>query len=106
MLADGKIAAHGAGHSRRYRAVAPPVSEPGAETFHAQIPISADNRDILAYVEQPPEARRPVGYQRDFLDAYEPGETWYLPEPLRRQLRRWATQGKWDWPPAPTAAPC
>ena len=94
LLADGKIAAHGAGPSRRYRAVTPPVSGPGAETFPTQIPISADSRDILAYVEQPPEARRPVGYQRDFLDAYEPGETWYLPDPLRRQLRRMGDTGQ------------
>jgi len=30
--------------------------------------------------------RRPVGYQREFLDTYQPGTTFYLPEPLRRQL--------------------
>jgi hypothetical protein len=27
-----------------------------------------------------------VGYQREFLEAYIPGSTWYLSEPLRRQL--------------------
>jgi len=30
--------------------------------------------------------RRPVGYQREFLQSYQPGTTFYLPEPLRRQL--------------------
>jgi hypothetical protein len=30
--------------------------------------------------------RRPVGYQREFLDAYQPGETFYLSESLRTQL--------------------
>ena len=30
--------------------------------------------------------RRPVGYQREFLDAYEPGITFYLPESIRVQL--------------------
>lgn len=35
--------------------------------------------------------RTPVGYQRDFLDAYRPGVTWYLPESLRRQLHRLGT---------------
>ena len=94
LLAQGKIAAYGAGPSRRYRAVTSPGSGPAAEAFPAQIPISADSRDILAYVEQPPEARRPVGYQRDLLDAYEPGQTWYLPEPLRRQLRRMGDTGQ------------
>lgn len=30
--------------------------------------------------------RRPVGYQREFLEAYEPGVTWYLPDSTRAQL--------------------
>ena len=30
--------------------------------------------------------RRPVGYQRDFLETYQPGTSFYLPESLRRQL--------------------
>jgi len=29
-----------------------------------------------------------VGYQREFLDVYQPSETWYLSESLRRQLQR------------------
>lgn len=99
LLTEGKIAAYGAGPSRRYRAMTlVPVSGPGAEAFPAQIPISADSRDILAYVGQPPAARRPVGYQRDFLAAYEPGETCYLPEPLRRQLRRMGDTGQAELP--------
>ena len=93
LLGQGKIAAYGAGPSRRYRAVKT-VSEAGADAFSVHIPISADSRDILAYVDQPIEARKPVGYQRDFLDAYEPGRTWYLPEPLRRQLRRMGDTGQ------------
>ncbi|MDO4683044.1 MAG: hypothetical protein Q4B17_09705 [Lautropia sp.] len=32
--------------------------------------------------------RTPVGYQRDFLDSYQPNQTFYLPEPLRRQLHQ------------------
>ncbi|XBS70409.1 Fic family protein [Acerihabitans sp. KWT182] len=52
------------------------------------IPLSEDSKDILRYVEQPMQARIPVGYQRDFLDAYEPNVTFYLPEPIRNQLWR------------------
>ena len=54
--------------------------------FPPYIPLSVDSRDILAYVDQPLQARRPVGYQRDFLDAYQPNVSAYLPEPLRRLL--------------------
>lgn len=30
--------------------------------------------------------RRPVGYQARFLEAYQPGASFYLPESLRSQL--------------------
>lgn len=33
-------------------------------------------------------ARKPVGYQRDFLDRYEPNRSFYLPLSLRQQLHR------------------
>ena len=39
-----------------------------------------------AVLDQPPEVRKPVGYQRDFLEAYQPNQTFYLSLPLRRQL--------------------
>ncbi|VAW88003.1 Huntingtin interacting protein E-like protein [hydrothermal vent metagenome] len=52
------------------------------------IPLSADSRDILAYIDQVTAARKPVAYQQDFLDAYQPNKTSYLPESLRRQLRK------------------
>lgn len=47
--------------------------------------VSKEARDI---VRQPQAFRQPVGYRREFLDAYEPGKTWYLPENLRDHLRR------------------
>jgi hypothetical protein len=32
--------------------------------------------------------RKPVGYQKNFLDTYRPNETWYLPDTLRRQQHK------------------
>ena len=61
----------------------------GTSLFSSRYPIwqrCTGSQDILAYVDQPPEARKPVAYQRDFLNAYRPNETWYLSESLRRQL--------------------
>lgn len=91
FLGEGRLQAQGAGRARRYRVVAmdstgpqTPVSMPWASA----IPLSADSADVLAYISQPVQARKPVGYQPDFLDRYRPGETHYLPEPLRRQLHR------------------
>lgn len=100
LIREGRVRATGQGRARRYLAAAwPPIAAKSREdAFPSFIPLSADSRDILAYVDQPLEARKPVGYQRDFLDAYEPNRTWYLPEPLRRQLRRIGDTGQTGLP--------
>ncbi len=97
LIGDGRIVAVGEGRARRYFAVKRAAGGPSPteeEVFPSPIPLSVDSRDILAYVDRPLEARKPVGYQRDFLDAYQPNETWYLPEPLRRQLRKMGDTGQ------------
>jgi len=74
-ISSGQIVAQGEGRARRYL----PASGPTAATraafaatstvFPADIPLSADSQDILAYVTQPLQARKPVGYQRGYLDT-------------------------------------
>ena len=96
LVEDGQIIGQGEGRARRYLA-ATPIGKPtpaDEDVFPRYIPLSADSRDILTYLEQPPEARKPVGYQHDFLVAYQPNQTWYLPEPLRRQLRKMGDTGQ------------
>lgn len=50
------------------------------------VPVSSESIVIRDQVRQAPMHRRPVGYQREFLEAYQPGTTFYLPESLRHQL--------------------
>jgi hypothetical protein len=50
------------------------------------VPVSPEGAAIREQVRRPLMHRRPVGFQRSFLEAYLPGTTFYLPEPLRRQL--------------------
>ncbi|KEQ15930.1 cell division protein Fic [Endozoicomonas montiporae] len=91
LLADNKISAIGEGRGRRYEALdtsQAQQNEDQSDDFPAFIPLSADSKDVLAYIEQPVESRHPVGYQRAFLDAYEPNKTYYLSAPIRQQLRR------------------
>ena len=102
LIESGHVMARGKGRARRYFAA---VTHPGADTlivsadsFPPFIPLSADSQDILAYIDQPPEARKPVGYQRDFLEAYRPNQTWYLSEPLRRQLHKMGKTANVDAP--------
>ncbi|MDP2827127.1 MAG: Fic family protein [Sulfuricellaceae bacterium] len=91
LIEAGQITARGEGRARRYsgaKVVLVAASSAITDVFPSTIPLSADSLDILAYIDQPVEARKPVGYQRDFLNAYQPNETWYLSESLRRQLHK------------------
>ena len=87
LAEDSKIAVEGHGPSRVYSAFARKVvADVAHDHYPSYIPLSADSRDILSYIDQPLEARRPVGYDRSFLEEYEPNKTFYLAEPLRHQL--------------------
>ncbi|MGT2455316.1 Fic family protein [Cupriavidus basilensis] len=101
LINTGQIRAIGEGRARRYLAVKTAAIAPPAtveDLFPSYIPLSADSRDIVAYIDQPPEARKPVGYQREFLDAYRPNVTWYLSESLRRQLHKMGKTAQADAP--------
>ena len=96
LVGDGRIAAVGAGRARRYlpiaRAAASAIrADDGLSSFLA---YSEDSRAVLDYVAQPLEARQPVGYDIEFLHAYQPNETFYLAAPLRRQLHRMGDTGQ------------
>lgn len=51
-----------------------------------RIPLSLDSWDIDEYVNSALPLRKPVGYQRSFLDDYVPNITRYLPHPLTERL--------------------
>lgn len=89
LVSEGRVRAQGEGRARRYISDnKKPLHEKAAERdiFPADIPLSTDSTDILAYINQPVAARKPVGYQTDFLASYIPNQTWYLPLVLRQQL--------------------
>lgn len=50
------------------------------------VPLSPEGAAIRDQLRRALMHRRPVGYQRDFLEACVPGETFYLPVTLRDQL--------------------
>jgi hypothetical protein len=96
LLDRGDIVVIGKGPSSRYIAVDKYSKQLPNESaflesndaFEKTIPLSADSKDILKYIKQPLEARSPVGYQHDFLSAYEPNKTRYLSISLCRQLHK------------------
>ena len=102
LIESGQVTALGEGRARRYLGTGSQTTTNtktvSADNFPSFIPLSADSQDILTYIDQSPMGRKPVGYQRDFLDAYRPNETWYLSESLRFQLHKMGRTADVDEP--------
>lgn len=81
----------GANQSRQsYAPVSTPAPAEG-KSPPSMVPhpaLSVESLEARDIVRQPQALRQPVGYRREFLDKYVPGQTWYLPENLRAHLRR------------------
>jgi hypothetical protein len=66
----------GGSKTTRYHLVAP--GKPREQIQPSPIPLSIEGEEILRYVTQPLHLRKPVAYNRDFLDSYQPTITAYL----------------------------
>ena len=94
QLAEAQIVrVTGVGRATRYqRALHIPAADFVAEpigdyqTNTPYIPISPEGAEIRAYIRLPRQQRRPVGYKIEFLEAYQPNVSAYLPAKLREQL--------------------
>jgi hypothetical protein len=73
---------------RRAVAAEKPVSVAAAAEKAEQeaVPLSAASQEMRAYLSQSLNARKPIGYNREFLDSYWPNETFYLSEEQRVHL--------------------
>lgn len=92
LVEQGRIETTGLTRALRYRVKSAgqgPVAKVPAETQQtpAEIPLSDAAKDILALVSRPVRARQPVGYERAFLDAYQPNVTTYLTNAEKARLR-------------------
>ena len=87
-----RLVMDGEGRWARYRM---PDTATGAATREdadeSDIPLSGAGKVIRNYVSQVPQARKPVGYDRNFLDRYRPNSSSYLTEQDRAHL---ATVGR------------
>ncbi|MDD5056333.1 MAG: Fic family protein [Sideroxydans sp.] len=93
LVAQQRIISEGEGRSLKYRVAhiygtlsttLPPLTV--RATAEAYIAISPEGEEIKAYIRQPRQLRKPVGYRYEFLEQYRPNQTFYLPEALRVQL--------------------
>lgn len=93
LVDQGRITGRREHRSLRYRLV-PATSTPNVTPHGFQIeargevyvPTSPEGEAIKAYVRQPIQGRRPVGFSIEFLEAYQPNATRYLPAKLREQF--------------------
>src|SRR5688500_18346833 len=69
---------------------AAPAGKPAAETT-ISLPVSSASLEIQTYLRKLPETRKPVGYNREFLESYRPNTTAYLSEAERAHLREAGT---------------
>lgn len=94
LVASGRLVTIGEGRALRYRLAEETATATGvlrfsgAATVEAYIPISAESEAIKLHVRQPVIARKPIGYQIDFLHAYTPNVTSYLAQNLRDQFHQ------------------
>jgi len=94
LIVQERLRKEGQGRATRYlkgkvgNAKAHATAQTSARA-HAEIliPLSAEARAVEAQVRQALQMRRPVGYNRAFLDSYRPNESYYLPESVRAELR-------------------
>ena len=96
LVEQQRIRAEGDGRALKYRGRTGDVTialqgvsataSAGQVTAEVYVPTSAEGEDIRAYVRQPIQGRKPVGYDRELLEAYRPNETRYLPPEIREYL--------------------
>lgn len=99
LVEQQRLVAIGEGKARIYRASAggeagvagTEVGERGEEKgapAEVYVPTSPESADILTYIRRPIQQRKPVGYDRTFLEGYRPNESHYLSQAVRDHLQR------------------
>jgi len=65
------------------------VETDGTGVIQAEVyvPVSPESEALKREIKKPLQNRTPAGYNREFLDAYTPNKTFYLPAEIRQQLR-------------------
>lgn len=84
LVGQERLVVQGAKRGTRYRVTEPPwrPEDPATE----ELRTSGEAGRLRRAVRAPLHARRPVGYNREFLDSYRPNRTAYLPPAVRERL--------------------
>ncbi len=91
LVKEGKVYTEGKAQALRYKLSPSRTNEPEEsfavkESKDSLIPLSTVSHDIQKKMGNPIQARKPVGYNRKFLDSYHPNVSSYLSPSTRRRL--------------------
>lgn len=92
LVGKKRLVQESSGRWARYRLPVAPQAAPAAVTGEPPIPLSRAGAEIQRYLRQPIQARKPAGYNRDFLNSYRPNISFYLSPEERARLQK-ATKG-------------
>lgn len=98
LVESGRLARAGKGRATLYTPAAAPESAPMADDYTGCIQLSETSRELLVQLRKPLAARKPVVYEREWLDAYIPNQTFYLDGHTRGFLRRIGDSGMAESP--------
>jgi len=93
LIKANRVLKKGEGRASRYllapitgelRAVLPPIQV--VARGEAYVPLSSHGAEVRDLVRRPISERKPVGYNRAFLEGYEPNSSAYLPDSVRGHL--------------------
>ena len=91
LVEEGRLAREGERRWTKYRLPAPKARVTEASSTpegEGVIPLSEESATIRDYLRRPPEARQPAGYNRDFIESYRPGVSFYLSQNERAHLAK------------------
>lgn len=93
LIRAKRVVREGLGKASRYRLI--PITGTGAleaapatvaASIEVYVPLSPAGAKVKALVRRPLQARKPVGFNRAFLEGYEPDRSAYLPDSVRAHL--------------------
>ncbi len=101
LVESGRLVGISERGGRRYRipeAEDELVEEKKPATYRQIIPMSQESEEIRAIISRPLSSRKPVGYQTEFLDTYQPNESSYLSTEIRQKLSEMGQAGQPEQP--------
>ena len=87
LVLEQRVRTSGRGRAVLYQPYADqPLAAASATVEPDVVPLSKDGAEVRSLVQRPIGQRKPVTYNARFLEAYVPGETWYLSADQRSAL--------------------